>query len=193
MWKRFSRLAEYSILIAALTSVIAPTVQRHELKERGIRIGLRLGAKIADASPAWQLPPASSAIPQQACFEAERFASYDDWARAVNDWNSRRPPLPNPLQAWKGYQVAKTEDPFARSHFKSDKQMHCYVGCRIAQETDFTTAQFAAWEKERRDLTDCNSESHFEDMDYTVTVWGAHLGIATSSSSECLSTCERSF
>jgi hypothetical protein len=192
MWKHLSQLAKYSIVIAALTSVVTPTVQRHELKDRTIHIEVRLGAHAAAASPAWQMPRQAS-VPQQTCFEAERFASYDDWSRAVNDWNSRRPPFPNPLYAYKGYQVAKAEGRFARDHFKSDKQMHCYVGCRIAQETDFTTAQFAAWEKERRDLTDCSSDSHFEEMDYTVTVWGAHLGVASSSSSECLSTCERSF
>jgi len=194
MWKRFSRMLEYSILVGALSSVVGPTVQRDALQERGIRLGLRLGETIAAASPAWQMPPPGSAsIPQQACFEAERFASYDDWARTVRDWNSRRPPLPNPIHAIEALRLVKKEQAFARRRFKNDKQMHCYVGCRIAQDTDFTTAQFAAWEKERRDLTDCNGDSHFEDMDYTVTVWGAHLGVASASAAERISTCERSF
>jgi hypothetical protein len=193
MWKRLSRMLEYSILIAAITSVVGPTVQRQELQERSIRLGLRLGEKVAAASPAWQMPPPASSVPQQACFESERFLTYDEWAGTVRDWNAKRPPLPNPVHAFEALRLVKKEQAFARRRFKSDKQMHCYVGCRIAQDTDFTTAQFAAWEKERRDLTDCNGDSHFEELDYTVTVWGAHLGVASSSSGECISTCERSF
>ncbi len=194
MWKRLSRMLEYSVLIAALSSVVGPTVQRHELQERGIRLGLRLGETVAAASPAWQMPtPGSTSVARQACFESERFLSHDEWAASVREWNTRRPPLPNPVHAIEALRLVRKEQAFARGRFKNDKQMHCYVGCRIAQDTDFTTSQFAAWEKERRDLTDCNGDSHFEELDYTVTVWGAHLGVASTSSAECITTCERSF
>ena len=119
-----------------------------------------VAAAQSHASPAWQ--PLAPPSPSVACFEAEGFRSYEEWSEQIRKWRSESPPLPNPLSAAKGMQVFKNERTFAGAQFKSDKQQHCYIGCRIAQESDFQTAQFAAWEKERRDLLDCNPTSHFE-------------------------------
>ena len=114
-------------------------------------------------------------VPQSACFQAEGFASEAAWSAQLRDWKNEAPPFPGPLNAWRGYETAKREQDFARNHFRNDKQQHCYVGCRITQDVNFDTSQYAGWEKERRDLTDCNSGTRFEIADYSATVAGAHF------------------
>ncbi|MBU6376738.1 MAG: hypothetical protein KGQ59_12120 [Bdellovibrionales bacterium] len=128
--------------------------------------------------------------PHHACYEAEGFPSSSQWRKQIRRWNDVRPLSPSLWETYQAYSVAKKERPFAQKHFRNDKQMHCYIGCRIAQDTSLKAAQFVGWAKERRDLTDCDSGTHFEEFDYWVTVRGAELGRAFSSASDCIYWCE---
>lgn len=128
--------------------------------------------------------------PQHACYEAEGFTSSSKWREKTKHWDQERPASPSLWESYQAYLVAKKERPFAQEHFQNDKQMHCYIGCRIAQDISLKAAKFAGWAKERRDLTDCDSGTHFEELDYWVTVRGAELGTAFPSASECIRWCE---
>lgn len=146
------------------------------------------------ASPAWiPQPPgaAASQANQKTCFDSEGFHSYDEWAAANREWTAKRPPLPNPVLAYEAMKLVNQERPFALQRFHFDKAMHCYIGCRLAQETNFRTAKFGAWEKERRDLNDCDANSHFELADYEVTVLGAQIGLTVKTATECVTACDR--
>lgn len=102
-------------------------------------------------------------------------------------------PAPAPWHMLTAYNVFKHERAFALTRFKSDKQVHCYMGCRIAQDANFQTAQWAGWKKEDKDINDCSGNTHFEIMDYQVTVVGAHYGAASSHQDSCVASCDQPF
>jgi hypothetical protein len=128
-----------------------------------------------------------------ACWQEEGFASEWEYQKQITDWQNEAVPFPGPLDAYSAYRIYKQEARMAQDFLRNDKKVHCYMGCRMTQEANFATAQWAGWEKERRDLSDCNANSHFEVMDYTATVVGAHLGTQTQGRDACLKVCDRDF
>ena len=135
----------------------------------------------------------SAAYASEECWRAEGFASLDAFQQQQRDWSRENIPLPAPWNIVAAYQIYKTEQADVRKSFRNDKQMHCYMGCRIAQDVNFVTAQWAAWKKEERDLNDCNSETHFETLDYQVTVIGAHYAVTAKTKEDCRDPCIQNF
>lgn len=127
------------------------------------------------------------------CWQSEGFPSELPYRIQISEWKRDAVPFPGPFDALTAYRVYKNEAAFALEHYKNDKKVHCYMGCRIAQDANFETAQWAGWEKERRDLEDCNPSTHFEVLDYTVTVTGAHLGLKSNRRDDCTRACDREF
>ncbi len=191
------------LTVGLLSSLALPHLYKKlskDVRERGILFGLRAGEKMTQAASEISGTPKNArplarekSLATAACWIVEGFRSATEWQNKKRDWNRARPKLPRPLLAMQGLETSSRERDFAILHFDSDKKMHCYLGCRIAQETDFATAQFAAWEKERRDLDDCRSDSHFETLDYDFTLWGAYWGVSATSPSECESACDQLF
>lgn len=118
--------------------------------------------------------------------EGRPFSSWHEWNQTRTDWLKRKSLAYNPLYLIKAYKIAQTEAARAES-LGGDKMAHCYIGCRISQETNFETAHFAAWYKEMKDLTDCNPSSSFEYTDYAVTYFGAQLRAQTPR--QCIQLC----
>jgi hypothetical protein len=116
------------------------------------------------------------------------FADASAYDEVVESWNAQEPELPWITQLYKGWRVAKVASVEAKV-FKSDKQMHCYVGCRIAQEAGYVTAEYAGWRKEYQDITDCSSNTRFEFEDQAATVLGAEIGDGTQGKNLCINSC----
>ena len=127
------------------------------------------------------------------CWSTEGFSSEVSYQTQISQWKREAIPFPGPFDAMTAYRVYKNEAAFALEHFKNDKKVHCYMGCRITQDANFETAQWAGWEKEKRDLEDCNPNTHFEVLDYTVTVTGAHLGLKSNRRDDCTRACDQDF
>lgn len=133
---------------------------------------------------------------ENACWQKENlkeenrpFRSAQEWEDKKTYWESQRSISLNPIYIIQAYNLAKAEY-YKADHLGSDKMAHCYIGCRIAQETNFETARFAAWYKEMKDLTDCSPRSSFEETDYLVTLFGAQLTAATPD--QCVQLCSES-
>lgn len=108
----------------------------------------------------------------------------------LKNWESKRPSEPGLLDLAKAYSLFQGEKQNADKLLR-DKIKHCYFGCRIAHETDYTTADYVAWLKEYKDLTDCESNTRFEPRDYTATLDGAkHPG---ANFDECSKYCKDSW
>ena len=127
------------------------------------------------------------------CWRQEGFASPAAYQKQISDWRAEAVPFPGPLDAYSAYRIGKDERDFALDRLKNDKKAHCYMGCRISQDVNFATAQWAGWKKEEKDLVDCNPSTHFETMDYQVTVVGAHLGLSAKTAEDCVHRCDRDF
>lgn len=135
----------------------------------------------------------SVALGATPCWKAEGFADAPSFEKQKRDWRAEAVPAPAPWHMLTAYNVFKHERAFALTRFKSDKQVHCYMGCRIAQDANFQTAQWAGWKKEDKDINDCSGNTHFEIMDYQVTVVGAHYGAASSHQDSCVASCDQPF
>lgn len=73
----------------------------------------------------------------------------------------------------------------------SDKLAHCYIGCRISQETNYHTADYVGWLKEDRDISDCRGQSYFDEEDYRATVRGAQFGESQPDAPSCERACKQ--
>jgi hypothetical protein len=127
------------------------------------------------------------------CWQDEGFPTEADYRRELERWSAKgmgSPPLSQQLRAWEIY---RREGKMALDHYRNDKKAHCYMGCRIAQEADYRTAEWAGWKKEYRDLSDCDARSRFEVADYDATLTGAMYGLGTDSARECLEFCASDF
>ena len=96
----------------------------------------------------------SSALAAPQCWKAEGFSSEASFEKQRQDWRAEAVPAPAPWHMLTAYNVFKHERAFALSRFKSDKQVHCYMGCRIAQDANFQAAQWAGWKKEDKDINE---------------------------------------
>jgi hypothetical protein len=117
-----------------------------------------------------------------------KFADENTYAYLLQSWLEDEPELPWITQLYTGWRTAKAASQESK-RFKSDKRMHCYVGCRIAQETNSDVAQYAGWTKEYKDLTDCDINTRFEYDDQDATVLGGAIGDGTQGKNICLNSC----
>lgn len=104
-----------------------------------------------------------------------RYQNQQQWdADRAELWKAApRMPL-NIMAVKKGYEVGQIESVNSKG-IGSDKRQHCYVGCRIADEAGYDVAEFAAYYKEKKDITDCNPKTHFDLNDIAATLQGAQL------------------
>lgn len=121
--------------------------------------------------------------------ENRRFSSQEEYQFMLQNWNQRMPEEPTALELLWGWAIARDASQFARQNFSNDKKMHCYVGCEVAQKSNYRTAVYAGWYKEYQDLTDCKSNSGFSPDDFEATLAGARIGLAHYNN--CLSLCHR--
>ena len=73
---------------------------------------------------------------------------------------------------------------------KNDKKKHCYIGCRIAQDTSVEISIYVGWLKESDDIQDCNKKTFFEPLDFESTLDGAEFAETSSSPMSCLEFCQ---
>lgn len=103
------------------------------------------------------------------------YSSHQIWSQDVENWRHQQVPLANIVSLFKAFTVYQKEKQNTLP-FGNDKLSHCYIGCRISQETNSKTAIYVGWLKEERDIKDCNLETHFELGDFEATEKGANLG-----------------
>lgn len=139
---------------------------------------------------------ANFANAKDACWQKEvdvstgdRFASEAAYKAALADWKDNEPPHPSLLELFFGSIVADSAKAKAE-RMGSDERAHCFVGCRVAKLVDLETAVYAGWYKEKKDLTDCKSDSFFDHTDFDITLIGAELGAQKRA---CYKRCMRLF
>jgi hypothetical protein len=146
---------------------------------------LLLCSSYSFAIPCWYIEESDPVL-------ANTFESKEYYYSAIYEWSKQRPALPNPILLAKAYSVYSSEKSLAES-LGRDKRSHCYIGCRVAQETDFRTTNFMAWLKEDQDLKDCNRDTHFEVKDYNATIDGGLYGIKTNDPLLCQQYCTQNW
>lgn len=114
------------------------------------------------------------------------YASQGQWEDNVFAWKAKQHSQFNPIALLKAFSTYSKEKNKANS-MTNDKLAHCYIGCKIAQRTDYKTARFVAWYKEMMDISDCKMDTHFEQQDYEATLKGAEAG--KSKSTQCDTVC----
>lgn len=110
------------------------------------------------------------------------FSSFTQWDSEKQSWMSCRPKSVAPYYLLSAYKIFKRDKSIALS-IGTDKQAHCYLGCKMAKEINFETARYVAWLKEYYDLIDCDSSTHFEPNDFAATVYGARQGVSLKNKS----------
>lgn len=120
----------------------------------------------------------------------EAFATTQIYAKMKSEWKKLSPGLSQPFLLVRAYAVYKQEKDKAES-LGTDKLAHCYMGCRIAQETDYSTAAYVGWLKEDRDISDCKAFSHFDEEDYIATIRGAEFGVVPVDTPSCAAMCKQ--
>lgn len=131
------------------------------------------------------------------CYQKEKnpvtrqvFQSEDEYNSVREAWAHRHPGTGNPFSLIKAYKIYKNEKTKAE-RMGTDKLAHCYMGCRISQETSFATADYVGWLKEDRDITDCNVSTHFDEDDYEATRRGAQFGESQRDPQGCEQACKQ--
>lgn len=120
----------------------------------------------------------------------KKYKSQTPYEADLKSWQSKKPSEPNLLNLAKAYSTFQDEKQNAEKLLR-DKIKHCYLGCRIANDTDYATADYVAWLKEYKDLTDCELGTRYEPRDYTATLDGAkHPG---KNFDECSKYCKDSW
>ena len=104
------------------------------------------------------------------------YTSQAEWRNDLTKWQRLKPPQASLIHLAKAYAVVYKSEKAKAASFSNDKLAHCYVGCRLTQETNFRTSRFIGWLKEDFDLTDCKMSSHFDPVDYQATVFGSEAG-----------------
>ena len=108
-------------------------------------------------------------------YQGQNFSSPGEWSALVEEWESRRPGRPGPARAAKGAKaglnVSKQLD--QDKTIRNDKWKHCVLGAEIAEATSTRVGVYAGWLKEYQDLTDGDSGSGFDEVDFEATADGA--------------------
>jgi len=111
-----------------------------------------------------------------------------DYQDALEYWRGEEPESPGLLQLFWGYRLYNQEKPNVEK-IRNDKDRHCYLGCRLAEEVSYDLAVYVAWYKEDRDLRDCNPGTKFEQADFDYTIEGANAAAEASASIDCWQLC----
>lgn len=108
--------------------------------------------------------------------DEQSFQSEEEYNQKVKEWEKKNPGFHGLWDAFWGREIALIIiDVWAtKGGLCNDKWLYCYIGCRIAEETNDDTAKYAAWRKEWKDLTDGDPNPHFEEADYDAMI--AYLG-----------------
>lgn len=137
----------------------------------------------------------TGAIAAEQCFQNEVnfrtkvvFASEDEYQQELFYWQQKEPEMPGMFELYKAYETFNKAKADA-AKLKSDKTKHCFIGCRIAQDTSYPTADYVGWFKEIQDLKDCKRNTHYEEADYIATLRGAEAG--RNDAVECLAACKQ--
>lgn len=117
------------------------------------------------------------------------YTSEAAWRNDISTWENQNVQVVSPLKLAIAYKVYKSELKNTKL-LANDKVVHCVMGCKIMQQTDYKTANFLAWYKEYNDLTDCQKNSNFEFLDYEATVYGADTAARAL---DCHKTCDDVF
>ncbi|MBY0386153.1 hypothetical protein K2X05_13420, partial [bacterium] len=113
----------------------------------------------------------------------------DQWYEHLEKWENKAPPSPGLLSLFKAHQTYKKELSTAQK-LKNDKKKHCYIGCRIAQDTSLDVSTYVGWLKESEDIQDCDKKTFFEPLDFKSTVDGAEQAVVSSEPSFCFDYCQ---
>jgi hypothetical protein len=100
-----------------------------------------------------------------------------DYQEVVDLWQMQEPTYPGALKLGRAYLLYKNLLSVL-SKIKNDKVKHCYIGCEIAKNIDYITAEYTGWLKEDRDLKDCNPRTKFDFLDYLATINGARISVS---------------
>jgi hypothetical protein len=111
-----------------------------------------------------------------------------EWLKHSQAWNERQPEKPIFWSLFLAHQTYKQELETANT-LNNDKRKHCYIGCRIAQDTSPEVSTYVGWLKESEDLTDCNRKTLFETLDHQSTIEGARQGALVREPQECYEFC----
>lgn len=137
------------------------------------------------------------AFAENTCYQQEtnfrtraRFASDEEYQTELSWWQNKAPETPSLYDLALAFKVYNDEKSTALK-LKSDKKAHCYIGCRISQETSFEVADYSGWLKEERDLKDCKTSTHYDEADYTATLNGAHIG--ENNQANCFNACKEKY
>jgi hypothetical protein len=117
----------------------------------------------------------------------KKFTDNNEYKVEQDWWNSKKPNTPSLYELFIAYNIFEKEKKTALA-LKSDKQAHCYIGCRISQSTSYAVADYTGWLKEDQDLKDCKTSTHYDEDDYLATLQGAHFG--ENDSADCLQLCK---
>lgn len=137
----------------------------------------------------------SSASAQESCWQQEvnpytkSLYTQNEWQDHVEKWEEHAPSSPSLWSLFKAHQTYKKELSAAEK-LKNDKKKHCYLGCRIAQNTSFDVSTYVGWLKESEDLNDCDINTNFEPLDFASTVDGAAFAETNSSPISCFEFCQ---
>jgi hypothetical protein len=110
----------------------------------------------------------------------------------IKEWQVQKPEVPGMFKLARAYSVYKKEKDFATS-LGNDKRAHCYMGCRISQETDYHVAEYVGWLKEDQDIRDCKPTTHFDAADWSATNKGAQLGQSQPDAKGCDLSCKQNY
>jgi len=74
-----------------------------------------------------------------------------DWFEHTERWNEL---MPEEASLWSLFWAHKTykAELDTANNLKNDKRKHCYIGCRIAQDTSLAVSIYVGWLKESEDL-----------------------------------------
>ncbi len=120
-------------------------------------------------------------------YTGERFSS-ESWNETLELWDLQEPPSASLWSLFWAHQTYQKELVPTKT-LKNDKRKHCYMGCRIAQETSIEVSVYVGWLKESEDLQDCDRKTFFEPLDYQSTIDGALVAMSSLESQACMDYC----
>ena len=115
---------------------------------------------------------------------------YDEHSSfSIDDLMAIEPEIPSWRMLKDITKIAYEAKSYATKQSGTDKVLHCFAGCYVAQKLDFTSGVIVGWMKELSDASDCSLETHFEKNDYEATMAGAYIGSIPTRT--CESFCQR--
>ncbi len=115
-----------------------------------------------------------------------------EWENAITQWQTQKPSAPLITDLFKAHKTYKNELSTAQK-LGNDKRKHCYIGCRIAQDTSLEVATYVGWMKELEDLQDCDKNTFFEPLDMQATTDGALASTNLTSQKGCYKYCKTTY